>query len=269
MRLRRRRRWYRPFASVLFGLVVSATVANLLARDVRAQGGTCVDTAVVNLFSGEVRDVTQLANGVSANVYTAGSAYFYACSLSSPGNDAASAWVSIEPGSGNPTHSSDTILQIGIVRCTSGLYSACNAGVVHYFWAYGGCLLSKPYPRDLGSTVHGTHPYEISLNGSTYELKIAGVIRATIPKDNSGIGCWTNGDTRATWFAERLDHGDSVGSNGSTSQRLQFNNMYYRTGSTWIAPALTSCINDVPTGIGRYVCTNGSSTNWFDVWTIY
>jgi hypothetical protein len=255
----------------LVAVSISTTIVATTPTVVRAQGGTCVDGLPTNLFSGEIRDVTAWANGVHGTITTPGSTYFYACSLNTVGNDGTTGWVSLEPGSGNPTPQSSMILQIGVVRCTSYLYTACEGNIIHYFWAYGGCWGSLPGPRDLGSATHGAHTYEISQSGSDYKLYIGGVQKASIPKGTPFIGCWTNQDLRAGWFAERLDHGDSSGSNGSTSQRLQFTNMSYRvdTGSTWITPSLTGCINDVPSGTGRYVCTWGASTNWFHVWTIY
>jgi hypothetical protein len=238
-----------------------------------AQGGACVDGVANNSWSGGHKDpsggASTWVSGIIGVHYTSGSTYFYACSLNNPGNDGPSTWIAIEPGSGSSQYNNfNAILQIGFIRCSSIAYSTCDNGVPHLFWGRGGCGANFPVPFDLGATVHGTHSYEISLSGSTYSLKENGVTRATILKTDGAIGCWTNQDTLADWSVERLDHGDSAGSNGNTSQRTQMTQfLYMMSPSNWLSPNLGSCYNTSPSGTGHYSCTSGS--NWVHVWTTY
>lgn len=238
-----------------------------------AQGGPCVDFltsrhAFVAWDPGG-NNLTWVT-AVKGNHYIPSSSHFYACSVNGVGDDGPSTWVSIEPGSGSTEYGEAwAILQIGVIRCTF-ISLVCTSSVPHFFWASGGCGGYNPSPQNIATAPWSTTKvYEIGENGSSYVLKINGVIKATIAKSHASISCWINQDREATWSVERWDRGDSAGSNGSTSQRIQMTTMRYAVAANnvWVSPNFSSCENAYPSGAGRYVCTvpTADSTH---VWTL-
>ena len=257
----------------LLCLIVAAT--GFIARPtlVDAQGGACLDGQVDNFWAGAMKDpaggASTYVTAIKSNIYIPSSSQYFACSLSGVGNDGPYGWVSLEPGSTNPVSSFNTILQIGILRCTF-IQPECGGAIPHFAWAMGGCAGETPLPDDLGTaTWSSTNTFEISKSGDSYNLKINGITKVTISKFNIEVWCWIQGDTRGDWSQERWDRGDSAGSNGSTSQRVQLTAMRYATpgGCCWLSPNIGSCYNTHSSGTGRYVCSVQAGDG-IHVWTL-
>jgi hypothetical protein len=126
----------------------------------------------------------------------------------------ASAWV----GLGGIGAGSNAIVQVGYIRCHSAptLYGDCDAhpSQLYYFWAFGGCNGHAPYGRLLWPvTGGGDHHFQVAIGTSTVYFRIDGGNVATLPKSDSAISCWINGNTDAEFYAERLDRGDTFGYN--------------------------------------------------------
>jgi hypothetical protein len=145
------------------------------------------------------------------------------------GNDGASAWVAIVPGTGNEDYgSASAIIQIGIINCNGLAVTACGGGTqFHYFYADGGCLGDLPVAEDLGPANGAEHEYLIYLNksNSTYYFQIDGVTRRTLSKYDGAVSCWIIQDKGVQFSAETTDGGDhySYPNSDSYSMRLHFN----------------------------------------------
>lgn len=242
---------------------------------IQATSGGCQDSEYNWTHVGNTRDPNPGSiKGIKATIHTGGgNPHFWACSGTSAGNDGTMGWVNIVPGSTAPSSTPEMIVQVGIVRCTVVLAFVCTNSVPHFTWAHGGCgwpIVNPPDLEDLGETTYlGTHNYEIVWESNLWKFKIDGVTKASLTTTADSVDCWITNDRRADWFAERYDRGDSVGSNGTTSQRMQFTAMRYKYDSTsYITPVISSCaFNEDPSGAGRYVCSTGGS-DWFHVWNV-
>lgn len=143
-----------------------------------------------------------------------------------PFNNGSSAWVGIVPGTGNPQYgNSNAVVQIGVVDCDSGLYSACLGNDPRLFIAWGGCNGVKPEARtDLGVAPFDQGEWWLKFKVTRFSQKVkfrldwsdgqeyvwTYEVWNTDP-DFADFACWIDGNTDVQYLFEKKDRADSVG----------------------------------------------------------
>lgn len=214
-----------------------------------AESGPCENPFTNNRHSGftlqppaaftNVRGVRALVTGQERTIY---------CTGGTDPTRGPSYWVSIEPGPGNAHYNSvNSILQIGVIRCTNILYDACHGGLPRLFWARGGCNQNLPFPNDLGPAPSGAITFAVRHVGNGSYL-LTGVQNGVTIAVRSVLGddpytsCWASGSgdiTQGGFYCERLDDGDSC---GNATSKLTFATIRYQRSveGSWYAPGNTT-----------------------------
>lgn len=229
--------------------------------------GTCVDSLQAHYFSfTEKSSGSSNVRNVQSNLITRSKVdQFRPCSWNNAMNGA-SAWVAIEPGSGNPQNGNVVaILQIGVAACAHYIESGCQSYTKRLVWAEGGCGLSVPDYQDLGVTIDDAyHVYEIRhLSGDTYRLSFDGVAKLTfVGQNHDDIKCWIGSNyTKGAWAMERWDRGDGL---GDITHKTIFGNAKMMwgdpgNGGSWAIANFTFCSDVQPPSGGQSHCAWGDS----------
>lgn len=147
-------------------------------------------------------------------------------------------WVAL---TGELGGSGSDIIQIGVIECMNAIRDACNSGGPEVFWAYGGCNGYTPYPRPLTPLPPSGAEFEVErMPSGWYELRMDGVVKASIWKGDTGIVCWADtGDVNAEVSCERWDPGDMC---GTSLDKAAAHGIKYKSsvGGTYYGPNLTS-----------------------------
>lgn len=194
------------------------------------------------------QDITTDNDHVSSNHYgnstsgirawidpSASGSYFQDCGpIGVDAIGGASAWVALvsDAGSGfNLFGDSGYIVQIGVIEChaTPITLGDCDDHVSSqgytpfYFWAAGGCGTQIAYPRFINpgsANPAGNSGFKIVRDANYFHLYIdfapangSFTEVATLPLDQAGLSCWAHNALRPIVAYERLDEGDSAGTN--------------------------------------------------------
>jgi hypothetical protein len=204
-----------------------------------ATGGGCGDNIVsrqadADLYSSSAPMVTVDA----AFAYIAkNNTYFYPCGRGGvAGDDGASAWVSLQPGPGNPQWGSpNAIAQIGIVSCDYDFLLAACDSTPNVFWASGGCNGFIPWPGLISGTDPGSgHYFEVRVNWSLQQVEYYGpdgTLAKTTSLSDPTINCWASAALRSAIAAETSDRGDSLGGSPD-SQTIRFTHLQFHSPQT-------------------------------------
>lgn len=193
-----------------------------------------------------------------------------------PGNDAAAAWVALEPTRGWGTgYSGSAIVQLGIVRCNFVVGAVCDRGDVQYFWAYGGCWGVGPTLRLLPSdppSPRSPHTFQIVHWTNTILGYIDGQQVFGLDENAFEIGCWApQAWLRATIAGETLDGGDSL---ADSTDKLDFKNvrvLYWEPQAYWRLPgwsASDACDKQMPDSNGLDYRCDVTSDDDFVMWSV-
>jgi hypothetical protein len=195
-----------------------------------------------------------------------------------PGNDGASAWVSLTPAPGTSQHgNTDAIIQIGVIRCNSPLEVNCSPGTHKLFWAAAGCNASKPVAVVSTTTVsfastghtftilkYANDDYKLFMDGTQYFN--------TIHASDWTVNCWAGDRTEADWYAEAADGGDQITNDNTFNGQIDFDNSRYKGSATgaWFTPNVADpCDSIEPTNSEHsYGCNvdNNNHQHWA-VWS--
>jgi hypothetical protein len=239
----------------------------------------CVDAVANSRHAGTYKDATNWqARGVRATINPIDDTFALCSGLY--GNDGVSAWVAIEPGTGNPDHPANGgtggIIQLGILKCNSGLSTACSVpNQIWAVWAAGGCGFPAAAVR-IGSQPigAGSHTFTIrkesEAQGSDWLLFIDSALVKTIPNTAYQISCWQADDKMAVWSGETWDGGDSY---AAAANKLNFDNAQFESevdgpffSPNWINGLECPIVED--SSEQNHRCVHDSSGDGFDLWSV-
>lgn len=254
-------------------VLVAGILLPVMAAPARAAFDPCGDLPAHNRHQGMIK----ASNGAVPATYVAayitpGREFFGPCSTGTGPfqHDGTFAYISIEP---DPVTGKTGIMQIGVTTCADSAYTFCQGkGVPHYFIGILACDFSR-HAWDLGAANYNRLPYRIQHNGSQnrWEFVLNGVIKLTVADSSSMISCWGDLESRANWFTETWDEGDSIGHWTTTAgdKRTKFDTMRLASNyGTIVSPSFVTanpCMV-VEEGSNNVEC-DVTAGDAFSVWT--
>jgi hypothetical protein len=229
-------------------------------------GGPCVSDPDKSLHTGFSTGLSYQYDGAFGRIDLG--PYFDNCGDAAVPS-ATSAWLTI---SGEQSGNGHQYIQLGIVSCDAWTLTYCYGDAPHFVGSISGCLgfggTVYPFTWDIGVADYNSHVYRVSQatsNGDWYFF-IDNQQRAVVNANDPNIWCWDDGRTRAEFFAERWNRGDSLGD--SLGAVFMNDLQYFREDTNqWYVPVGTACVAEPTSGIGRSFCTHFNGTMW--AYTLY